>query len=325
MTKISVLIPVFNSEKYLKDCIKSVVNQTLKDIEIIIINDGSYDNSINIIEEFLLNDKRIKLINKKNTGYGNSLNTAIKIAKGKYISIVESDDVIKPEMLEILYNKLKEDDYDIVKACFYLYKGKTLKSYSFNKKIDIKKTQNVFYAPQILTLKPSVWSAIYKKKFLNDNNIFFNETPQASFQDISFQFKAMFLAKKIKFIQDKLYLYRTDNPNSSINSTDKVFEICSEFDSINIFLNNKKTNAAIMNQKILFEFLAYIWNYKRIKNKYNKIFMEKIHSIMSGYQSKDFYKDNKIPFKEKIKFYLLMNHLNIFEYILYIIKNYANK
>ncbi len=310
MKKISVIIPTYNSENYLEKCIESVVNQTLKEIEIIIINDCSQDNSLKIINKFAQKDKRIKIINNtKNLGYGKSVNLGIKNSNNDFISIVESDDSIEPNMLETLLKESTKQDYDIIKSDFnYIVKNKTIKANSF-KNFNLNTSSNIFNNPEILTIKPSVWSAIYKKEFLNRNNIFFNETQKASFQDTSFQFKCFYFAKKYKLINKALYNYKTDNPSSSINSSDKVFELIDEFKTINNFF--KPQTNEIASQKLLFELKAYLWNYKRIKNKYNKIFLKEVSKMFKEYDFKPFFKNKKIPLKEKIKAKLIIENSNL--------------
>ncbi len=300
MNKISIILPAYNSEKYLKSCIESISNQTFDNLEIIIINDCSTDNSLKIMQKYAKKDKRIKIINnEQNLGYGKSINIGIKIAKGKYISIVESDDTIEKNMIEKLYRETLEKDYDIIKSNFnYIIKNKKYRSKIFDG-IDHKNSSNKFNTPQILAIKPSVWSAIYKKEFLYENNIFFNETQGASFQDTSFQFKCFYFAENFKLINDALYNYRLDNPNSSINSSNKVFEIINEFKTINNFF--KPETPKIESYKLLFELRAYLWNYKRIKNKYNNIFLKEITKTFQKYDFTSFFKNKKIPIKEKIK------------------------
>ncbi|MBQ8848585.1 MAG: glycosyltransferase [Candidatus Gastranaerophilales bacterium] len=325
MPKVSVLIPIYNSEKYLRECIKSVTNQSLKEIEIILINDGSFDSSLEIIEYFKNLDDRIKVINKENTGYANSLNIGVKEAKGEYISIVESDDIIVPDMLKTLYNKAIKSDYDIVKSSFYLMNKNKYIKYDAFKNIYTHIPHNVITTPEILTIKPSVWSAIYKKEFLTENNLQFHETHGASFQDISFQFIAFYIAKKILFVDMPLYLYRIDNANSSINSSDKVFEICSEFYRINDFLKNNFINMQIENQKILFEFKAYLWNLNRIKDKYREGFLDKISDTISQYDLNEFFTDKNISKKDKFKLKLLVKNKKLFFLLFKLSKLLGNK
>lgn len=119
MIKISVMVPVYNTSKYLEKCLESIVNQSLKDIEIICVNDGSTDNSFEILKKFSNKDKRIIVINKKNGGLTSARNTALKIAKGEYCLNIDSDDWIEQGYFEVMYNKAKEDDLDIVISDFY--------------------------------------------------------------------------------------------------------------------------------------------------------------------------------------------------------------
>ena len=112
--KVSVIVPVFNVESYLNESLDSILNQTLKDIEIICINDGSTDNSLDILETYSKKDKRIKIISKENEGQGVARNVGLDNAQGEYISFVDSDDFIKRDMLEKLYNKAENNDLDLV-------------------------------------------------------------------------------------------------------------------------------------------------------------------------------------------------------------------
>ena len=119
--KVSVIVPCYNVEKYVRECIQSICNQTLKEIEIICINDGSKDNTLSIINEFKKKDKRIKVINKENTGYGHSVNLGIDIACGKYIGIVESDDFIEPNMYSEMYEISEFYNLEVCRCCYYEY------------------------------------------------------------------------------------------------------------------------------------------------------------------------------------------------------------
>lgn len=104
MPKVSIIIPVYNVEKYLRECLDSVIQQTLQDIEIICVNDGSTDNSLQILKEYAQNDSRIKIIDKPNSGYGQTMNVGMQNATGEYIGIVEPDDYVELDMFETLYN-----------------------------------------------------------------------------------------------------------------------------------------------------------------------------------------------------------------------------
>ncbi len=238
MAKISVVVPVYNVEKYLKECIDSIINQTLEDIEIICVNDGSTDSSLDILNDYAKKDSRIIVINKSNSGYGHTMNMGLNAATGEYIGIIESDDFADKNMFEDLYKLAKEYDADIVKGDWYNYWSKN-KFARKNNRISSAKALKLTNSKQdksLLRINPSVWSAIYKKKFLNKYNIRFLETPGASYQDLAFSFKVFALAEKV-ILTDKAYLYyRQDNMNSSVKSKTKVYCVCDEYEEIDRFL-----------------------------------------------------------------------------------------
>ena len=239
MAKVSVVVPVYNVEKYLTECLDSIINQTLEDIEIICVNDGSTDSSLEILNNYAQKDKRIIVINKANSGYGNTMNIGINASTGEYIGIIESDDFADKNMFEDLYKTAKENDADIVKSDWYHYWSKNKFSRKNNRISPAKafKLTNSKQDKSLLRIDPSVWSAIYKRDFLNKYNIRFLETPGASYQDLAFSFKVFALAERVILI-DKAYLYyRQDNMNSSVKSKTKVYCVCDEYNEIDRFLD----------------------------------------------------------------------------------------
>ena len=203
MPKISVLIPVYGVEKYLKTALDSVLKQTLADIEIILIDDGSKDNCPQIIDEYALKDSRIVAIHKQNGGYGHSMNVGLSKASGEYIAILEPDDYIDSSMYEDLYKIALKYDSDVVKSCFY----DNLES---SQETRIKKTEWKDWIPEdrsftikenafFLHYHPSIWSCIYKKSFLEKHNIRFIEAPGAGWTDNLFQVQTLCLAQRINY------------------------------------------------------------------------------------------------------------------------------
>ncbi len=284
--KLSVIIPVYNVGKYLEQCLKSIAAQTLTDIEIICVNDGSKDNSLSILEEFAKADKRFKIVNKENSGYGHTINTGIVAAKGEYIGIVESDDFIKPEMYEALYELAKQNDCDIAKSDWYDYwenPEKTIK----NGKIAKRWTGKVLNAKddnEILRIKPSIWSAIYKREFLIQNKIKFLETQGASFQDTSFTFKVFSSAQKVAFTSKAYLFYRQDNSNSSVKNRGKIYCICDEYREIESFLSSNPMLKSTFNaQKLILQYNSYMWNLKRIEKSFREEFLQHFHSTFKDY------------------------------------------
>ena len=166
------------------------------------------------------------------------MNMGLNAATGEYVGIIESDDFADKNMFEDLYKLAKEYDADIVKGDWYNYWSKN-KFARKNNRISSAKTLKLTNSKQdksLLRINPSVWSAIYKKEFLNKYNIRFLETPGASYQDLAFSFKIFALAERV-ILTDKAYLYyRQDNMNSSVKSKTKVYCVCDEYEEIDRFL-----------------------------------------------------------------------------------------
>lgn len=220
---ISIVIPVYNVEKYLPKCIDSVVNQTLENIEIIIVNDGSKDNSLQIMQEYAKKDSRVKVIDKKNSGYGNSMNQGLAAATGKYIGIVESDDFIAEDMYETLYSLTLDGTVDVVKGNFFDYYDdgvtppKAVPNTEREMIADSVEPFTLREDAQISWGHPSVWSAIYRRQFLVDNEITFIEEKGGGWVDNPFFYATLCKAKSIMWTNKPLYYYFKNNPNSSSN------------------------------------------------------------------------------------------------------------
>lgn len=237
--KVSVIVPVYNVEKYLHKCIDSLVNQTLHQIEIICVDDGSSDKSSQILDWYASEDKRIKVIHKENSGYGDSMNLGIEFAQGKYIGILESDDFAELDMFERLFSVAQIHGADIVKSNFFLYwDDDGIEKNEFFRIIDSEEDRRDVYPidyedGKLFKVKASIWSALYNREFLINNNIKFLDTPGASFQDTSFTFKAFIAAQKMVLVEDAYVHYRQDNSESSVNNLDKKTEfVFKEYDEI---------------------------------------------------------------------------------------------
>lgn len=238
MIKVSIVIPVYNQEKYLDECLLSVVNQTLKEIEIICVNDGSTDKSLEMLKEWKEKDDRIIVITGSNGGYGKAMNKGLDVATGEYVGIVEPDDYINLKMYETLYTVAKKNNLDICKSDFYRFFGDSNGNIRFDyaalsRSID---DYGVIFSPKENKKSFDYYMAtccgIYRRDFLRENNIRYNETPGASYQDNGFYFKTFTTAKRIMIIKEALYNVRRDNPNSSVHQKDKVYTADKEFDFI---------------------------------------------------------------------------------------------
>lgn len=275
MAKVSVVVPVYNVEKYLEQCLDSIVNQTLEDIEIICVNDGSTDSSYGILKRYEKMDSRIKVISKENSGYGHTINTGVEAASGKYITIIESDDFAETNMMEKMYEAAELYQVDVVKCNYYHYcEGEntyveSLKGFEYNTPFYPIEKLDVF------TLDASsnfMWKRIPFKK----NGLRMNQTEGASFQDISFQFQILFYAKQVVFLSDALLHYRIDNINSSVNNSKKIFCVCNEFINIrNIMESSGKNVNAIYPYIVKNKCRTFKWNYTRISEEYQYAFLIK--------------------------------------------------
>lgn len=284
MPKVSIIIPIYNVENYLKECLDSVVNQTLKDIEIICVNDGSTDNCLNILKEYANNDSRIKIIDKKNSGYGHSMNVGLDNATGEYIGIVEPDDYVETNMYEELYEIAIEKDVDIVKADFRIFLGKNDKRFFSYMPLDrtsnfYNKITNPKEEKDVFNLKMNTWTGIYKKEFIEKYNIRHNETAGASYQDNGFWFQTLSQAEKIYCLNKNFYNKRFDNPNSSVNNKAKVFCMKEEYDFIQNFLDKNEDIKKLFLEIYWYKkFQNYLFTYKRIADEYKEEFALVFHN-----------------------------------------------
>lgn len=295
--KVSVLVPIYNVEDFLSECLESLVKQTLKDIEIICINDGSTDGSLKIIKDYARDDKRIVLINKKNSGYGDSMNKGLDKATGEYVGIVESDDFIDLGAFEKMYKLAKKYDLDVVKTNFYEYvtkkKRDVAKSNMFlsdeeNVVLDTCEHRHVFYE------QPSIWSAIYKREFLNNNDIRFLPSPGASYQDAGFNFKVWASAKRVMMLNRAFLHYRQDNPNSSVKSDGKVYAVKDEYDEVERWLKEKGLYDEYSNTLVGMRFSSYIWNMRRLTRKTAKEFSKTIKEDLARLKKEGALDDGKL-------------------------------
>ena len=223
--KVSVVVPIYNVERYLRECVDSILAQTLKDIEVILVDDGSPDGSPAIIDEYAKKDKRIVPIHRKNGGYSKAVNYGISIAKGEYVGIVESDDWIDTDMYEKLYEKAKKFDADIAKCEFYIYnstvigRAKNRRFVAGGGSIDLDDAPDGKFTikdwPVLLGMHASIWSCIYKAKFAKGIQII--DTEAASYQDFPFMVETMCRAKSIVVVKEPMLHWRND-PNQG-NST----------------------------------------------------------------------------------------------------------
>lgn len=278
---VSVLVPIYNVEKYLRQCLDSIVGQTFKDLEIILINDGSKDGSLDIVKEYAARDDRIKVIDKPNEGYGKTMNRGLEAARGEYIGIIESDDWVEPDMYEKLYALAKSHDLDVVKSSFIPFNDQTGRDERIPKmpECDVERIINPRQNPTIFYYQSCIWSAIYKRDFLNENGIRFLGSPGASYQDTGFNFKVWAMADKAYFTNTPLIHYRVGHAGQSVKSKEKVFCVCEEFEEIERYLSSRpplfKKMEKIFNRA---KFHSYSWNLGRLDGENRDAFLQRMQA-----------------------------------------------
>ena len=283
---VSLLIPIYNVERYLRECLDSAVGQTLQDIEIICINDGSTDSSPDIIREYMSHDPRVKMIDKTNSGYGDSMNRGLDMAKGKYIGILESDDFMVPEALEKLVAAADRFSADMAKANFDFYwstPNEHRQLFEMFEREECDKPVHPCDSIDAFALKPSIWSAVYRRDFLDKNAIRFLPTPGAAFQDASFTFKVFALAKTAVYLHDSVLSYRQDNEGSSVNSPNKVHCVNDEYAEMHRWIVEDYASShtavevsTLLRYENVIKYDSYMWSFVRLNPKFYQDFIARM-------------------------------------------------
>lgn len=288
--KISVIIPVYNTEKFLERCLNSVLNQTLRDIEIIVVNDGSRDNSLEIIKKFKENDNRIVLLDEQNGGSSFARNKGLEVSKGKYFYFIDSDDYLEENiMFEELYNKCEKDNLDIVVFDYYNDFGNRkeyIKNIEISDNILINKEE---YIKDLINGKwgISIWGKLIKKELFKDKKIIFPENIFMG-EDLLTSLKLVFFSKKIEKLNKAFYNYvQHENQGTKITKKEKAYE--------DLFYLYMEIEKFLKKQNIFF--------------KYKNVFYSRIFQ-MCRTMLKEEYKNTKVYIE--LKKYLLENKKEIF-------------
>ncbi|NHM16162.1 glycosyltransferase [Eggerthellaceae bacterium zg-887] len=266
--KVSVLMPSLNVARFIRESIQSVVSQTLDGLEVICIDSGSTDGTLEIIEEFADRYENVSLVRSPVKSYGAQMNLGLKRAQGEYIGIVETDDYVDADAFEKLYAIGVSNSCDIVKSNRYS------KSETSDERIEILRGlpyDKVFQpVPDLLNIfnpAPSIWTSIYRRDFLVDHGIDFLETPGASFQDTGFVYKSYIAANSMMLTQEAFLHYRVDNEASSVKSKQKVFCVMDEFSSIESFMSRYPEKKKLFWDKYCeLKFRTYEWNTTRLES-----------------------------------------------------------
>ncbi len=293
MAKVSVIVPVYNVGKYLEKCLESIISQSFKDIEIICVNDGSTDNSLQILTEYANKDTRIKIISKPNGGLFSARHVGMAAAIGEYLLFVDSDDWIDKTLIEKTIQKISETNSDMVVFGAYSVKGQSVSRgmYSVNKinpKLKERLLSRKDYENDLFQFPPTAWCKLYRRKFVEDNNIKFQEIKDG--EDQLFYLKAILTAKNIYIINEDLYYYVKNRAGAITSSyTKKSISPILNFYAAEELLKSLTLTDKYINQVINKYFSkAMSWYCKcddSLKDDYYKNLQEFKNFIVSNYSN----------------------------------------
>lgn len=304
--KVSVIMPSLNVVSYIRECIESVVNQTLKDIEIICVDAGSTDGTLEVLEEYTAKDNRIKLLHSDKKSYGYQMNMGIDAATGEYIGIVETDDYIVCDAYEKLYRAAANTQAEIIKANYFeISDSDGVRKSTPCKLTKVKSRYGViltpaedswlFYIPMMNVL------GIFSLQFIRQNRISFNETPGASHQDMGFWFQTFAVSKRVLLIDEEYYCYRIDNPNSSINNRTKVFCVSDEYKFIKCYLEERpEIFEAVAPMYYHRMFTSYLFTFNKLAEHLKPLFLiEAFQKDMLDASKSQYYSETRFNDSEK--------------------------
>ncbi len=310
--KVSVIVPIYNAEKYLRECLDPIVNQTLKDIEIILIDDGATDSSPAIVDEYAAKDSRIVPIHKPNGGYASGINYGLGIAKSGYIAIIESDDIAAVDMLESLYEAAEQSQADVVMSDYTYIEDSINKVYRyFNYGGNIRKDEDGYFtlqsSPTIIHKGAYPWHKLYRLSFLNEHHIRMLEDGKGSYQDLPWNAEILSKAKKLYHVPKSLYFYRRDAEGSSINigKRSMVNYLARRSQARDVLIANGAFTEDVREYFYLSALYGCDFHFQRIHPDFKKEFYDKMQALMrvgldDGLTFKFFSKGEKKEYQKRV-------------------------
>lgn len=260
-SKVSIIVPVYNAEKYISDTLDSILMQTYNSIEVILINDGSVDKSLTILQKYAEIDKRVKIIDKKNSGVSNTRNIGIDFATGEYICFVDSDDVLEPDYVSDMLEIAIQKQADLI-VCGYALMDKRGKKRNLEinyKKGNIAENQSAFRVLLEVGLGISIWNKLIKREILNKYNIRF--TSEMSFdEDMFFSWELVAASKIIYFCEKNLYNYRLTSGSAIMRYHESLYKkYCNEIKHVELFLNKYNLQYESFDSDVAYILSDKIW------------------------------------------------------------------
>ena len=330
---ISIIVPIYNSEKTIDRCINSLINQTYKNIEIILIDDGSIDNSLELCQIYQKNDNRIKVISKKNEGVGKTRNVGLFECSGDYVMFVDADDYIDQIMTKLMIDSILRNNTNIALCNYYnVYEGDR-KTKNLNISINsLEVEESRYLIKRIISLmkdrvSPACWRGLYKKSLLTENNIFFSDLKMS--EDFKFIIEVLMNVKLVSIVDKPLY-YFVCNPLSAthkyINTLEKNMQYVNKWLYDNLILaepNFKNQYKAL----VLNTFITIVGNVCKkgtlftVRERYIHIKKVYYSNIYSDFNKELYNLRSKLPRKVYIQLLMMKFHMSFILILYHTLKN----
>lgn len=292
MTEISIIVPIYNAEQYLNKCIESLINQTKKELEFILINDGSTDNSESIIKSY--KDNRIKYFKRSNHGIGKTRNFGISKSTGKYIMFLDSDDYLEDDACEVLYKKIDKEKLDVVVCDFYRVSSnsKEIEKITSFKNTSLKDDSNL-----LLNINLAPWNKIYRSDLIKNNDIKFIE--DLKYEDAPFVALSLLKSKKIGKVDKPLINYTIHESSETTLRDKRVFDIIKIVDIIRNYFKEYYWSRKVIDTltiKILVNYniqQRYISD-KNIRNEFIDKAFSYLKKNIPNYKSNIYFKERSV-------------------------------
>lgn len=326
--KVSIIVPIYNVEKYLDRCIQSLVNQTLNDIEIILVDDGSPDNCPSMCDEYAQKDNRIKVIHKQNAGLGYARNSGLDIATGEYVAFIDSDDYVDLSMYKTLYKRAETINADAVFCGFkteifpnnwheskevyedQLWEGNNVKEFMYNMIASGKGVR------QERLYQMSVWHAIYRRDIIINHNILFPSERDVVSEDIPFQIDFLKNADKVLYLNAYLYYYCLNETSLSSTFKKEKFYGYNKLRECLLSKINETEYRQRVNRLYIGYCRAYCYNVYNANIKNKDVYKEILDNSIFR-KTKQEFNASFLPLRTRIM-YILMSNKTLILLLLYI-------
>lgn len=286
---VSIVVPIYNVERYLRQCVDSLLAQSLQNIELILVDDGSPDSCPAIVDEYAAKDSRVVAIHQPNGGYGNAMNHGIARARGEYIGIIESDDWAEPRMFEQMLAKARQTDAEMVKCGHYVYDSTQEPDKQnipfLSSKINIYEAPDEAFSPldwpPIFLFHTGPWSWLYRADVLR--RVPFIETQGAAYQDIPFIFEQLSSVSRISVVKKMLVHYRVEvgSGSSSMVKDAKIMRMVKMTQQALEILQTRNIFNAVKEEFFYHAFGTYVPLIENIEKKYKQEFFDKAHALFA--------------------------------------------